>query len=381
MTRRGWCVTCALLGPLCSGPAAAQASGALDIVGTVIEYDGYLVSGAGALSPSFRYDAAGFSVGGQGTWLTFESGSEIILGNLAAGWLGPARGAWRIEAAGSMGLAKYTESDGNGHLLVRTRMHYVSDRVGGWAGISTGLTVAGNGAVPLEIAAGVWHARDRWALVGSATASWIDQERYLDLVGAARWTGERTALDLRIGARPLSSVTGNAVGAPRTEAYAEALARITLTDRLEALLAAGRSPGDPIRNTLSSSYLSAGIRIHLQREPAPTLPIVARALELSARTIRESPDGSAAQVSISPDGRVRVLIEGVTSVEIMADFTDWEPIALTRETSGWWELTDRLPPGAYRLNIRVNGGPWAVPLGTRLERDEFGGAVGVIVIH
>ena len=40
-----------------------------------------------------------------------------------------------------------------------------------------------------------------------------------------------------------------------------------------------------------------------------------------------------------------------------------------------------LDPGAHRLNVRVDGGPWRVPRGTRLEADEFGTAAGIIVIR
>ncbi len=51
-----------------------------------------------------------------------------------------------------------------------------------------------------------------------------------------------------------------------------------------------------------------------------------------------------------------------------------------RGGAGTWQARVHASPGGYRLNIRVDGGPWLVPRGTRLEQTEFGGAVGVIVI-
>ena len=34
--------------------------------------------------------------------------------------------------------------------------------------------------------------------------------------------------------------------------------------------------------------------------------------------------------------------------------------------------------GVHRLNVRLDGGRWVVPLGARLERTEFGDAVGIV---
>ena len=153
-------MTAGLVASLVTAPdLAAQVTAAVDLLGTVVEYDGFLVSGAGALSPSFRYDTRGFTFGAQGTWLTFESGNEIVLGNVAAGWLSPAWRGWRIEASGVLGLAKYTESSGSGHTLLRSRIHFQDDQAGGWAGLASGVSGNVNAHVPLEMNAGVWSTQ------------------------------------------------------------------------------------------------------------------------------------------------------------------------------------------------------------------------------
>lgn len=68
-----------------------------------------------------------------------------------------------------------------------------------------------------------------------------------------------------------------------------------------------------------------------------------------------------------------------SAVEVRGDFSDWEPVALARSGSAW-ALRLELPPGTYRLNVRVDGGPWVAPPGLPRLADEFGGAVGLLVI-
>jgi hypothetical protein len=77
---------------------------------------------------------------------------------------------------------------------------------------------------------------------------------------------------------------------------------------------------------------------------------------------------------------VLLRVDGATSVEVMGDFTDWEPRSLTTSGEGWWRLPVPLAPGLYRLNIRRDGGAWEVPPGMPSEQDEFNGRVGVLLI-
>jgi hypothetical protein len=77
---------------------------------------------------------------------------------------------------------------------------------------------------------------------------------------------------------------------------------------------------------------------------------------------------------------VRVVVPGARVVELAADFTDWEPVPLRRLAGDEWEIVLPLTAGAHRVNVRVDGGPWLAPRGARVERDEFGGVVGVVVV-
>ena len=76
---------------------------------------------------------------------------------------------------------------------------------------------------------------------------------------------------------------------------------------------------------------------------------------------------------------LRLEAPGARSVEIAGDFSDWTPHPLERAGDGW-EATLHLEPGVYRLNVRLDGGPWVAPPGLPAEHDGFGGEVGVLAV-
>jgi 1,4-alpha-glucan branching enzyme len=78
---------------------------------------------------------------------------------------------------------------------------------------------------------------------------------------------------------------------------------------------------------------------------------------------------------------LRVYAPTARVVEVNADFTQWQARRLTRGSDGWWSVTVPLAPGTYQMNVRVDGGGWLVPPGLTTVVDEFGGAVGVLVIE
>jgi 1,4-alpha-glucan branching enzyme len=77
----------------------------------------------------------------------------------------------------------------------------------------------------------------------------------------------------------------------------------------------------------------------------------------------------------------RVFAPGAQRVELSADFTGWEPVALVRGNDGWWTLTRTIAAGTYQVNMRTNGGSWTAPPGLLTTRDEFGGVAGVLKLE
>jgi AMP-activated protein kinase-like protein len=77
---------------------------------------------------------------------------------------------------------------------------------------------------------------------------------------------------------------------------------------------------------------------------------------------------------------VRLRAPGALRVEIMGDFTGWEPVTMVRERTGEWVTTVHFPAGAHRVNVRIDGGAWQVPANLARVTDEFNGVVGVFIV-
>jgi hypothetical protein len=107
-------------------------------------------------------------------------------------------------------------------------------------------------------------------------------------------------------------------------------------------------------------------------------------LRREPRATETVPPRGAPELSLGPDAEglrpVRIRVDGAQLGEISADFTDWEPVALRRVGAAAWEVVLPVGRGAHRVNVRVDRGAWIVPRGTRVERDEYGGEVGVLVV-
>src|SRR5438034_1112360 len=109
--RRAWgaCVTAARL--LVGVPAAAaQITGTVDIGVSTVRYDGFLPSGAAAVTPALRWDRPAGTVTASGTYLRFESGHRSLQGLLAGSlFTPPTPRPWRGELAVSAGASRYVD--------------------------------------------------------------------------------------------------------------------------------------------------------------------------------------------------------------------------------------------------------------------------------
>jgi hypothetical protein len=54
---------------------------------------------------------------------------------------------------------------------------------------------------------------------------------------------------------------------------------------------------------------------------------------------------------------------------------------LTNAGDGTWTVTVPVKPGQYQMNLRTDGGRWIVPAGLLPMVDEFGGAVGLLIVE
>ncbi len=371
-----WILLLATASTAVAVPCAAQVEAGLDAAAGVVKYDGYLSSTAAALTPSLSWHTARTSLAARGTLLVFESGNASLQGLVTGGAFSPAFGSMRIELAAEGGGSSYADTAQFAHALAEVRLHWMAAHWGAWAGPTAGVVSAAGPALGASgFAAGGWVRGSATALEAAWTRTALGGVAFSDVQVRPRWRAGRLDLAGTIGAR---RVTG--AGGSGWDAYADLTATARLTPWLELVIAGGRYPSDPVRGTIPGRFFITGLRLApAARSPAaartrfaaPTPPEAAAPWLANAGLEVEGSDEGATLVVIAPDAQ---------RVEVMGDFTDWKPAALTPAGDGRFRFASPLSPGMYRFNVRLDGGPWGVPRGATVAADDFGGAVGVLVL-
>lgn len=143
---------------------------------------------------------------------------------------------------------------------------------------------------------------------------------------------------------------------------------LQLTERVALVASGGRQLVDPVRGLAQTEYFTIAARVMFGERP---LPVMAR-----------SPIAHAEVIPIIGGGgelSVRVFATDTMVIDIAGDFSDWQPIPLVRE-GAFFVARVELPPGKYRVAIRVNLGVWRAPRNLARVRDDYGGEAGLVVI-
>ncbi len=356
-------------------PASAQVEATLDAAGAVVKYDGFLSSSAASLTPSVQWRTPRITLAARGTLLAFESGNTSLQGLITAGAFSPALGPFRLEADGEAGASSYSSFAHFSHGLAELRAHLMSERWGLYAGPLVGrLASIGTSRGLSGVSLGGWAREGAAALELTWTSIALADTVFGDVRGRVR---------LLTGAFDVEAVAGlrsRSLGGTGS-AYADVSGAVRLTPWLALVLSGGNYPSDPVRGTIPGGFFTAGFRLTASSPAA-----IAVVPQLAARP---APAGAGRPVPLA-EARVAVeQIEGVSMltvraaaerVEVMGDFTDWKPVVLTRSVPGRFVCPTALPPGMLRFNVRLDGGAWGVPLGAVVAADDFGGAVGVLVV-
>lgn len=369
----------ALVGAACGfAPArapAAQTTGTLDIGVSTVRYDGFLASGAAAVTPAVRWDRPQGWLTARASYLRFESGRRSMQGLVAGSLFTPVAPRWRGELAFTAGASRYAEFASFWRAVGEARVHLVSGDRGAWVGGTAGRTSFGRAPRPVGGATlGVWTQREGVTLLASASRLFIGDTAYTDLGSSARARRGPLTLEAALGARVWSRGGGHGV-------YGEAGATYALGERMAIVVSGGRYPTDAISGSIAGRYLTAGIRL----QSAPRRPFVAR--DPPTYTPHGGSNGHSAAVPelrverATPDA-VRLIVQAslANAVEIAGDFTDWQPVALQRGADGAWEIVLALSSGLHRIDVRIDGGAWLVPAGTTPMADDFDGAIGIFVV-
>ena len=190
----------------------------------------------------------------------------------------------------------------------------------------------------------------------------VPARHYSDLESTIYWSHGPLALDGLIGTRVSTSYG-------QRSTWGHAQASFALGGQFALVAAGGSRASEPALSRIGGNFFSLGVRV-------ASVPWMVHALHPGART-------SASSFGVRAEGTTRIIYvraPAARTIELMADFTDWQPIAMRRASNDEWEVAMQIAPGAHRVNIRVDGGPWSSPPGAGTVQDEFNGVVGLVVI-
>ena len=358
-------------------PLAAQAFISVDGGFARVTYDGFLPSGSASASTSLRFEHGPATLSARGTVLRFESGNRNLSGMVGGNIFTRALEGFRGELLGTVGASSYREFAHYGYAIGRTRVHWSRERFGSWLDGSLGGNYYLGNRLPIRQAGtGMWLRHDHGTVSLSAMRTTAGDTAYSDAEGALRLMSRRVDLDFSTGVRGFSRGAGRGV-------YGEASGTLWLRGELAMIVAGGRYPSDPARGSIAGRYVSLSMRFGTRgsaaergfpkeispRRPVPTSFSLPMITDLEVRAAKNG------------WRTFRLHVAGAQNIELMGDFTEWQPVALGRAGEDIWEFTLPISAGLHRFNVRADGGQWTVPLGYAVQSDDFGGSVGILIIQ
>ncbi|HEX6106933.1 MAG TPA: glycogen-binding domain-containing protein [Gemmatimonadales bacterium] len=388
-----------ILGTVCvAAPGAGQVRGSLDVGAGTYRPDRAIPGGVASIAPTLYLDGESFRLGLAGIYSDAPAGRWNFQGTGLAQIRSPQLGPLQLEATGRFDFTRHFAAHGvtvasgelrgylrpsrgstlwAGHLRgnasalagrrpLRRNLIGASTRVGG---LEIGLSLASStfdliGGVPR----GSTGLNDTTlagvpTLPEGAESPATRRMSLTDAVLSTRWRVADVDLDLALGRR-----FGH--NTPELTIWGVSGSR-ALTDNLALVAGAGRAGSDPVTAVPGARYVVMGLRLRLG--PPATAIHSAPAPQPEQAPFRVGPP--------LPAGReIAVRAPGAGGVELAADFTDWRPVALEPSADGSWRVVLPIPPGLHRLAVRIDGGPWRAPAGSRAVASEFGGEVAEIVI-
>jgi hypothetical protein len=295
-------------------------------------------------------------------------------------------GALLAELGGSAGGSAHEDGARTGEVIGVARAHLMTAQRGAWLGAGAGTTWDGIDWQPVRTA-----EIGAWAYVGATTAlatvtptAVADTIRYTDAELAVRFDLARAELGFAGGVRAgdrLPTFGGSSRG------WGSVSITGWVAPNAAVVASAGSYPVDFAQGFPGGRFLSIGVRFGSRtshRDHASDAAGTMAALGIAASAPNVSTPESVLALRVGDDGVggrvIRVQALRAATVELMGDFTRWEPIRLKSAGSGWWTVTLPIESGTHEVNVRANGRAWMVPPGLTSLDDEFGGVVGVLVV-
>lgn len=294
---------------------------------------------------------------GAGQWTSHGHGDVSLL-------FAPARSVrlLRVEVVGSADGSVHSNDYRTAATRGEFRVHLAGRSAGLWAGGTgaTGWTSPSTGvATAIGPTAGAWGRRGTW----SATAVWtpfrLQGAWYQQMEGrVSASTGGAEFLGYA-GWRSAPSVSGlpNAT-------WGGGSVTVWFTSQAAFVLGAGSYASELLQALPKGRYLSAAVRFSRGR------PSVWAG----------SSGGRAVYAHDRGEAELLFAVPGASRVDLVADWTGWQPVPMQRAADGRWLLRVVLAPGVHRFNLVVNGERWIVPAGVASVDDGFGGKISLLVV-
>jgi hypothetical protein len=190
----------------------------------------------------------------------------------------------------------------------------------------------------------------------------VPARHYSDFESSVYWSRGPLALDGLIGTRVSTSYG-------QRSTWGHAQASWALGEQLALVATGGSRASEPAIGRVGGTFFSFGVRL-------ASVPWLAHTLHPGART-------TASSFGVRAAGTTRIVYvhaPAARTVELMGDFTDWQPVAMRHASNDEWQVAMPIAAGAHRVNIRVDGGQWSAPPGASTVQDEFNGVVGLVVV-
>lgn len=368
----------AVCAALCTYPAVALSQNAVhfEAGGARVTYGDTVRVTAGTLSAaassltantSFSGLLAGSSTDGSG-WTTFAAAQGSLFTR--------ARGSLRGEFHGAGSFSAYGSGAGSANALAGARAHFTRGRAGGWLGAA-----AGGVKDPIGWRSITTGEIGGWAQLGLTVAQLVAMPvriagglRHTDFEATARFANDRVDLLAAAGMR-----TGVAGYDESPDPWASVNATAWLLRTVGITAGIGSYPSDPGQDLPAARYVTLGVRMAPRSARGSTTVLSADVLTASTPTVQP-----ALTVVDGPGGRRTIRFRAASvaqRVEIMGDFTDWMPVPMNpTQSPGGWTISLPISSGVHQVNVRLDGGEWAVPAGLTAVRDEFGGSVGLLLV-
>lgn len=336
---------------------------------STVTVDSYATAALSSADAALWYGGAHAALRADATLSRFETGHVLTYGAAHAD-LDLADGEWHTtaHADGGYGAFRGAMSSGYGELSVLAA-HTTDAAVRIWGSAAAGRAGMATSYATAHVAAGMELACAPVTLAASVTGAHANTS-YAD--ATARLT--LRALDGMIPrASALVLVADGGLrrgGDHQHPAWARATALVGFGTRTSIAASYGVFPADLEHATLGARAATVGLRVRFGHQP-PAARMVSPVSSSQRVRVTPAASGTRAIVIALPDAH---------SVELMGDFTAWQPVAMTRSRDGAWYAALTITPGAHRANIRVDHGSWTTLPDLPQVSDDFGGGSSILVV-